>query len=99
MSGNELWGRRKLLPRRFRQGLPYGRMRSIGPEPLTQTLHMWSMGHVAQTEQLPPDPRPASNPPRPFANLAPRLRPFEGNRPEIGHALSRAHALERTGPA
>src|SRR5258708_1819540 len=66
---------------------------------IDKTLHMWNMSYAAQTEQLPPDPLPAGHASRPCANMAPRLRPLEGDRPEIGHALSGAHALERAGLA
>src|SRR5437867_2760108 len=56
---------------------------------------MWNMRDAAQTEQLAPDPRPFGGLSRPFARLAPWLRALERDRPEIGHALSRAHAFER----
>src|SRR5882757_9743592 len=62
---------------------------------LTETLHMWNMSHASQTEHLPTDPRVAGKAARAFPAVAPRLRPLERDRPEIGHALSAADAVER----
>src|SRR6185437_8491255 len=60
--------------------------------------HIWNMRDAAKTEQFPPDQGPVGGLPRPGSNMAPRLRPLEGDRAQVRYALSLADATERAGP-